>query len=162
MFAALITGRHQLELVEFPDPTPADRGVVVDIALCGICGTDIHAYQSGQPYNPAICGHEWAGTISATGRDVKDLSEGDRVVVAVAPACVPRRAATARRWATTARTACATRRCTSCATSKRASQKRQKPEKMKELCLRKTNFLVSCNPDNEYDVHSCPTTSAAV
>jgi len=87
MFAALITGRHQVELVEFPDPTPADRGVVVDIALCGICGTDIHAYQSGQPYNPAICGHEWAGTVSAVGREVKDVSEGDRVVVAVAPAC---------------------------------------------------------------------------
>jgi (R,R)-butanediol dehydrogenase/meso-butanediol dehydrogenase/diacetyl reductase len=61
--------------------------VVVDIALCGICGTDIHAYQSGQPYNPAICGHEWAGTVSAVGREVKNLSEGDRVVVAIAPSC---------------------------------------------------------------------------
>lgn len=87
MLAALITGQHRVELLEFPDPRPADRGVVVDIALCGICGTDVHAYQSGQPYNPAICGHEWAGTVSAIGREVKDLSEGDRVVVAVAPAC---------------------------------------------------------------------------
>lgn len=87
MLAALITGQHRVELQEFSDPTPADKGVVVDIALCGICGTDIHAYQSGQPYNPAICGHEWCGTVSAVGRDVKSLSEGDRVVVAVAPAC---------------------------------------------------------------------------
>ncbi|MBM3799140.1 MAG: alcohol dehydrogenase catalytic domain-containing protein [Actinobacteria bacterium] len=87
MFAALITGRNRVEMVEFPDPVPADKGVVVDIALCGICGTDIHAYQSGQPYNPAICGHEWAGTVSAVGRDVKNLSEGDRVVVAIAPSC---------------------------------------------------------------------------
>lgn len=87
MLAALITGRHRVELLEFPDPTPADRGVVVDIAFCGICGTDIHAYKSGQPYNPAICGHEWAGAVSAVGRDVKGLSDGDRVVVAVAPAC---------------------------------------------------------------------------
>jgi (R,R)-butanediol dehydrogenase/meso-butanediol dehydrogenase/diacetyl reductase len=87
MFAALITGRNRVEMVEFPDPVPADKGVVVDIALCGICGTDIHAYQSGQPYNPAICGHEWAGTISAVGREVKNLSEGDRVVVAIAPSC---------------------------------------------------------------------------
>ena len=87
MFAALITGRNRVEMVEFPEPVPADKGVVVDIALCGICGTDIHAYQSGQPYNPAICGHEWAGTVSAVGRDVKNLSEGDRVVVAIAPSC---------------------------------------------------------------------------
>ena len=87
MFAALITGRNRLEMVEFPDPTPADKGVVVDVALCGICGTDIHAYQSGQPYNPAICGHEWTGTVSAVGREVKNLSEGERVVVAIAPSC---------------------------------------------------------------------------
>jgi (R,R)-butanediol dehydrogenase/meso-butanediol dehydrogenase/diacetyl reductase len=59
----------------------------VDIAFCGICGTDIHAYQSGRPYNPAICGHEWAGTVSAVGAEVKSFTEGDRVVVAVAPSC---------------------------------------------------------------------------
>ena len=87
MFAALITGLNKVEMVEFPDPTPASHGVVVDIAFCGICGTDIHAYQSGNAYNPAICGHEWSGTLSAVGSDVKSLSEGDRVVVAVAPAC---------------------------------------------------------------------------
>ena len=87
MFAALITGRSTLELVEFPDPIPADGGVVVDIAYCGICGTDIHAYQSGSPYHPAICGHEWVGTVSARGEGVRDVSEGDRVVVAIAPTC---------------------------------------------------------------------------
>jgi (R,R)-butanediol dehydrogenase/meso-butanediol dehydrogenase/diacetyl reductase len=85
--AALITGLRRVELLEFPDPVPADRGVVVDVAFCGICGTDIHAYQSGDPYHPAICGHEWCGTVSAKGSEVKSLSEGDRVVVAVAPAC---------------------------------------------------------------------------
>lgn len=87
MIAALITGAGQLELHEFPEPVPAPRGVVVDIARCGICGTDVHAYQSGKPYNPAICGHEWSGTISAAGAEVQGLGEGDRVVVAVAPAC---------------------------------------------------------------------------
>ena len=87
MRAALITGKQTVELREFPDPTPAPTGVVVDIAFCGICGTDIHAFQSGRPYNPAICGHEWSGVISATGNQVKSLSDGDRVVVAAAPAC---------------------------------------------------------------------------
>ena len=87
MFAALIVGRGRLEAREFPEPTPADNGVVVDIALCGICGTDVHAYQSGRPYTPAICGHEWAGTVSAVGRVVTTLREGDRVVCAAPPAC---------------------------------------------------------------------------
>ncbi len=87
MQAALITGRGTVELIDFPDPEPADRGVVVDIALCGICGTDVHAFQSGHPYNPAICGHEWVGVVSARGTAVRSVEEGDRVVVAVAPSC---------------------------------------------------------------------------
>ena len=87
MHAALITAKHTVELREFPEPEPAAAGAVVDIAYCGICGTDIHAYQSGAPYNPAICGHEWTGTVSAVGSEVQRLNEGDRVVVAVPPAC---------------------------------------------------------------------------
>lgn len=87
MHAALITGATTVELREFPTPTPAPTGVVVDIAFCGICGTDVHAYQSGQPYNPAICGHEWSGTLSAVGSEVRSLTEGQRVIVAAAPAC---------------------------------------------------------------------------
>lgn len=87
MIAGLIVGKGVLELRDVPSPTPTDEGVVVDIALCGICGTDVHAYQSGRPYNPAICGHEWAGTVSAVGGSVRSFAEGDRVVVAVAPAC---------------------------------------------------------------------------
>ena len=59
MHAAVITGQHRVEVIEVPDPVPAVNGVVVDITLCGICGTDLHAFQSGAPYNPAICGHEW-------------------------------------------------------------------------------------------------------
>jgi (R,R)-butanediol dehydrogenase/meso-butanediol dehydrogenase/diacetyl reductase len=87
MIAALITGRHRIELREFPEPTPHAHGAVVDIQLCGVCGTDIHAYQSGDRYNPAICGHEWTGVVSAVGAEVHDVAEGDRVVVAVPPSC---------------------------------------------------------------------------
>jgi len=87
MHAALITGKETVELVEFDEPTPANEGVVVDISLCGICGTDIHAWQSGSPYNPAICGHEWVGLVSAAGHEVTSVFEGDRVLVAVPPAC---------------------------------------------------------------------------
>lgn len=87
MHAALITGQGNVEIQEFAAPVPGPESAVVDIAFCGICGTDIHAFQSGKDYNPAICGHEWSGTVSAIGSDVKRLSEGDRVVVAVPPPC---------------------------------------------------------------------------
>ena len=87
MRAALITGAGRVEVREFPDPTPVDAGVVVDVAYCGVCGTDVHAYTSGRAYTPAICGHEWTGTISAAGPSVSRLGEGDRVVVGVPAPC---------------------------------------------------------------------------
>ncbi|MFT5203338.1 MAG: (R,R)-butanediol dehydrogenase/meso-butanediol dehydrogenase/diacetyl reductase [Candidatus Aldehydirespiratoraceae bacterium] len=87
MHVALITGLRQVEIVEFPTPTPSLDGVVVDVALCGICGTDLHAYTGGREYNPAICGHEWTGVVSAKGNGVSRFTEGDRVVVGVPPAC---------------------------------------------------------------------------
>ena len=87
MQVGLVTGKEQLELVELPDPEPAPGRAVVDIAFCGVCGTDLHAYQSGEPYNPAICGHEWSGHVSALGPDVTGFKEGDRVAVGIATAC---------------------------------------------------------------------------
>jgi len=85
--AALITGPGKLEVCDFADPTPADGGVVVDITYCGVCGTDVHAFTSGRTYTPAICGHEWTGIVSAVGRSVSTIVEGDRVVVGVPAAC---------------------------------------------------------------------------
>ncbi len=87
MKAALITGRQQLDLIDFDEPTPSPTGVVVDIAYCGICGTDVASYRTGHLHSPAVCGHEWTGTISAVGAEVEQLAEGDRVVIGVAPAC---------------------------------------------------------------------------
>ncbi len=87
MEAALVTGKNKLELVEMPEPAPSPGRAVVDISYCGICGTDLHAYQSGEPYNPAICGHEWTGNVRALGQDVTHVKEGDRVAIGVASAC---------------------------------------------------------------------------
>ncbi len=87
MRVGLVTGKHTLELRDMPQPTPLPGKAVVDIAYCGICGTDLHAYQSGEPYNPAICGHEWVGHVSALSRDITTLREGDRVAIGAATAC---------------------------------------------------------------------------
>jgi (R,R)-butanediol dehydrogenase/meso-butanediol dehydrogenase/diacetyl reductase len=85
--AGLVTGRERFELVDVPEPRPQPGTAVAAVALCGICGTDVHGFLSDRPYNPAICGHEWVGTISAVGRDVHGLHEGDRVVAGIAPPC---------------------------------------------------------------------------
>ena len=87
MHAALITDQETIEFVEFPEPEPGADQVVVDIALCGICGTDIHAFQTPGPASPSTCGHEWTGTVSSVGSSVDRVSEGDRVVIAVPPSC---------------------------------------------------------------------------
>jgi len=87
MQVGLVTGKGQIELRDLPEPEPEAGKAVVEIAYCGICGTDLHAYQSGDPYNPAICGHEWCGTVTAPGAGVKNVKEGDRVGVGIAPAC---------------------------------------------------------------------------
>ena len=61
--AALITGREAVEYREFDEMPPSAGCVTIDIRLCGICGTDIASYRSGHLHSPAVCGHEWVGTI---------------------------------------------------------------------------------------------------
>lgn len=99
MQAGLVTGKRRVELVDFAEPQPEPGKSVVQVRYCGICGTDLHAYLSGDPYNPAICGHEWTGTVSAVGTTLDGAAsgwrEGDRVAVGVAAACG--RCATCRR-----------------------------------------------------------------
>jgi (R,R)-butanediol dehydrogenase / meso-butanediol dehydrogenase / diacetyl reductase len=87
MKAGLVTGHRQFELVDMPEPSATEGLAVVDIARCGICGTDLHGFLGHTPYNPAICGHEFSGRVSAVGSGVRNVSEGDLVVGAIAPPC---------------------------------------------------------------------------
>ena len=87
MQVGLITGKRKVDLVEMPTPEPETGKAVVAISYCGICGTDVHAYLSGEPYNPAICGHEWVGHVTGCGNDVQHVREGDRVAIGVAKSC---------------------------------------------------------------------------
>lgn len=95
MKASIITGKARVEALDQPEPALVAGGAIVDVAYCGICGTDVHAFQSGDPYPPGLCGHEWMGRVAALADDVEDLSAGDRVSVGILPpcgACVPCRA----------------------------------------------------------------------
>ncbi|MFD7923102.1 zinc-dependent alcohol dehydrogenase family protein [Streptomyces sp. NPDC059740] len=82
MKAAVITGVGSVEIAEVPDPTPGPREVVVEVAACGLCGTDLHILQGEfAPTLPVVPGHEFAGRVVALGSEVRELREGDRVAV---------------------------------------------------------------------------------
>lgn len=82
MQAAVITAVGEVEVVSVDDPTPGPREVVVEVAACGICGTDLHILEGEfAPSLPVIPGHEFAGTIVALGTDVTELAIGQRVAV---------------------------------------------------------------------------------
>ena len=87
MRVGMITGREQVELVEFAASDPAPGTVRIDITLCGICGTEVASYRSGAAHSPSVCGHEWVGTVAAVGDGVATRSVGERVVIAVCPPC---------------------------------------------------------------------------
>jgi S-(hydroxymethyl)mycothiol dehydrogenase len=69
-----------IETIEVPDPGPGE--VLVDVAACGVCHTDLHYREGGiNDEFPFLLGHEAAGTIAAVGPDVDALAEGDFVVL---------------------------------------------------------------------------------
>jgi L-iditol 2-dehydrogenase len=81
MKALLLSQYRQLELAELAMPEPGEDEVLIRVAACGICGSDVHGYDgsSGRRIPPIVMGHEAAGTIAALGKAVTGLSEGDRV-----------------------------------------------------------------------------------
>ena len=82
MRAAIITGVGAAEVGTVDDPSPGPRDVVVDVAACGICGTDLHILQGEfAPTLPIVPGHEFAGEIVEIGSEVTGLAVGDRVAV---------------------------------------------------------------------------------
>ena len=87
MRAGSITGPRQFEIIDVPEPAPSATGAVVEIALCGICGSDVHAYVEGWDYPSNLCGHEWLGTVVAIGNQVNNVAEGDLVMGGITPGC---------------------------------------------------------------------------
>ncbi|AHH96034.1 zinc-dependent alcohol dehydrogenase family protein [Kutzneria viridogrisea] len=82
MRAAVISGVGQVEVTTVDDPTPGRRQVVVDVAACGLCGTDLHILQGEfAPTLPVIPGHEFAGVVAEVGAEVTEVKVGDRVAV---------------------------------------------------------------------------------
>ncbi len=93
MRGVVFTGDRQLELMEFPDPTPGEGEVVLEMKASGMCGSDLHQYRrakggesiGGLPVatEPVIAGHEPCGIVAAVGPGVPEVQAkiGQRVMV---------------------------------------------------------------------------------
>lgn len=77
MKALVYTGPETVVHRDHDDPAPADGEVLIRVAACGICGSDMHAYHGRDPRRvpPLILGHETAGEVIA------GPGQGQRVVV---------------------------------------------------------------------------------
>lgn len=83
MQALAVTGVEEIELVEMPIPETKSDEVLVKVAYCGVCGSDLPRYFNGGVHAfPQILGHEFSGVVEKVGQNVKHLQPGDRVAVA--------------------------------------------------------------------------------
>ncbi len=93
MRAAVLTGIRQMELRDVPDPQiERDTDVLLKIERVGVCGSDVHYYETGRIGSqvvqyPFIVGHECAATVAAVGRAVKRVRVDQQVVVEPAVSC---------------------------------------------------------------------------
>jgi (R,R)-butanediol dehydrogenase / meso-butanediol dehydrogenase / diacetyl reductase len=85
MKAAVTTEDHGFEVVDFPDPAPQDDQLVIRVAACGVCGSDIKA----QPFAPAgmVMGHELGGEVVAVGSRTDGWRTGANVAVLPVISC---------------------------------------------------------------------------
>ena len=73
MRAAVLFGPRDIRQINRPVPRPGPGEVLVKVAMCGTCGTDLKIYDGHfpliPPYGAFTPGHEWTGTCGGPGRD---------------------------------------------------------------------------------------------
>ena len=81
MLALQLTEYRKLQLVDLPVPSLAADEVLIHVAACGICGSDVHGYDgsTGRRIPPLVMGHEAAGVIVAVGTAIQTFAIGERV-----------------------------------------------------------------------------------
>ncbi len=93
MKAVVLTGIRQMELRDVPEPSiKKDDEVLLKIEKAGVCGSDVHYYETGRIGSqvvqyPFIVGHECAATVKAVGSKVSRVRVGQQVVVEPAVSC---------------------------------------------------------------------------
>jgi L-iditol 2-dehydrogenase len=81
MRAVVYRGINDMRVETVPIPRVAPGELLVKIATCGICGTDLKKIHNGSHSAPRIFGHEMAGVVAEVGAGVSGYSAGDRVMV---------------------------------------------------------------------------------
>lgn len=81
MKALLLSAYNHLEVTDLPKPIPGPDEILIQVAACGICGSDVHGYDgsTGRRVPPIVMGHEAAGVVAAIGSEVDNFKPGDRV-----------------------------------------------------------------------------------
>src|SRR5690348_6789314 len=79
----------RVEPADAPRPTPAPDEVILRVAACGLCGSELEAFKTHSPRRtpPLILGHEFCGVVEEIGRDVAGVSVGQKVVSNSLVAC---------------------------------------------------------------------------
>jgi propanol-preferring alcohol dehydrogenase len=73
-----------LEMKELPDPQPGEKEILVKVAACGVCHTELDEIEGRTPpvKFPMVLGHQVVGSVQGAGSGVKIFSSGDRVGIA--------------------------------------------------------------------------------
>lgn len=87
MTAAIYRGDGRIEVDRVPVPVPKPGEVLVEVAQCGICGSDLHLVFEQYARPGAILGHEWSGTVVAGNGAGPERPTGSRVVSNPSPGC---------------------------------------------------------------------------
>lgn len=88
MTPVAVTGTEEFTTLDTPIPEVTANTVLVQVAYCGICGSDIPRYFAGAVHSfPQVLGHEFSGVVVEVGAHVTTTQPGDRVVVAPLVPC---------------------------------------------------------------------------
>jgi len=84
----LVWKNPRFGVVDLPEPSPGPDEVLIRVRACGVCGSDVHMYETdddgymvypGMMSTPVVTGHEFSGIIEGVGDEVADLKPGDAV-----------------------------------------------------------------------------------
>ena len=83
MVQAKLVSVEKIKLEKTSIPSPTSDEVLIQVKICGICGSDIHAYKGKHPFvhPPIVLGHEFSGMVCEIGSGVKGISKGEKVTV---------------------------------------------------------------------------------
>ncbi|MDR1419907.1 MAG: NAD(P)-dependent alcohol dehydrogenase [Treponema sp.] len=92
MKVAVMTGIEKMDIIERDIPKPAPNEALIKLEYVGVCGSDLHYYESGRIGGfvvkfPFVLGHEPGGVVVEVGSQVKRLKPGDKVALEPGKTC---------------------------------------------------------------------------